>query len=278
MILVTGATGTIGRALIDLLVDAGAPVRAATRRTVDLPVDTVYADLGSPESLVSALNGVQQVFLLSSGADIPTHDANLARAAVEAGVGTIVKLSSGRAGDPAATDPIPNWHRAGEQSVEDSGLAWTFLRPMGFMSNTLAWAGPIRRDRTVYAAFAGGRVATIAPEDIAAVAARVLTEPGHAGQAYTLTGPEALTPAEMTAILAEVLELPLKFVEVSAEVARQAILDHGVPPVMADAIMALRATALSEFTATISPDVEKLTGTPATTFREWASRNRAKFR
>jgi uncharacterized protein YbjT (DUF2867 family) len=237
----------------------------------------VYADLGRPESLVPALKGVQQVFLLSSGADIPSHDANLVCAAVEAGVGTIVKLSSGRAGDPAATDPIPNWHRAGEKSVEDSGLAWTFLRPMGFMSNTLTWAGPIRRDNAVYAPYASGRVATIAPEDIAAVAARVLTEPGHSGQAYTLTGPEALTPAEMTAILAEVLDLPLKFVEIPPEAARKAILDHGVPPVMADAIMALRATALSEFTATISPEVEKLTGTPATSFREWAERNRDRF-
>jgi len=281
MILVTGATGTVGRALVRQLVAAGAPVRATTRRPdrADLPaaVEVVYADLGEPESLDAALRGVRQVFLLSDGPDLAGHDATLARAAARAGAETVVKLSSGRSGDPTAADPITMWHRAGEQAVLDSGLDWTFLRPMGFMSNALAWAGPIRRARTVYAPFADGKVAFIDPEDIASVAARVLTEPDHKGRAHLLTGPQALSPGDMTAILAEVLELPLTFVEVSPQAARDAILEHGVAGVMADAIMALRAASTEGFTSTVTPAVERITGRPATSFRSWAERNREVF-
>jgi uncharacterized protein YbjT (DUF2867 family) len=281
MILVTGATGTVGRAVVDRLVTAEVPVRATSRRPAEagLPagVDVVHADLGEPDSLTDALKGIEQVFLLTGGPDIARHDANLAHAAARAGVETIVKLSSGRAGDEAATDPIPLWHRAGEQAIRASGVAWTFLRPMGFMSNTLLWADSIRRDGAVYAPFAGGRVALVDPEDIAAVAANVLTVPGHEGQTYTLTGPRALSPAEQVAILAEVLERPVSYVEVSPEAARQAILGHGVPPVMADAIMALRATALESFTSAVSPAVEEVTGRPARSFRDWARRHRDRF-
>jgi len=281
MILVTGATGTIGRALVERLLAAGAPVRAATRRpdTADLPgADVVYADLGEPDSLAGALDGVRQVFLLSDGPRIPEYDANIAHAAARAGAHAVVKLSSGRTADPTATDPIPTWHRVGEQAVMDSGLAWTFLRPMGFMSNALAWAGSIRRDKAVYAPYAEGRVSVIDPIDIAAVAARVLTEPGHEGRSYLLTGPDALSPAELVAILADVLDMPLEYVEVPPAVARQALVDHGVAdPKVADAIMALRAAALAGFTSTVTPAVETITGTPATSFRDWARRNRNGF-
>jgi (4-alkanoyl-5-oxo-2,5-dihydrofuran-3-yl)methyl phosphate reductase len=110
MILVTGATGTIGRPLVDRLVAAGVPVRATSRQPdgADLPagVDVVHADLGQPDSLTAAFAGVARVFLLSTGSNIPEHDANVGRAAVRAGVGGIVKLSGGRAGDATATDPV----------------------------------------------------------------------------------------------------------------------------------------------------------------------------
>ncbi|MFF2144779.1 NAD(P)H-binding protein [Kitasatospora sp. NPDC058190] len=281
MILVTGATGTVGRALVDQLTALGAPVRAVTRRPdrAALPegVDVVHADLGEPDSLTAALRGVRRVFLLSDGPDIPRHDANLARAAARAGVDAVVKLSSGRVADPRAADPVPRWHQTGEQAVLDAGSAWTFLRPMGFMSNALAWAGPIRATAVVEAPFAAGRVAVIDPADIAAVAARALTEDGHDGRAHLLTGPQALSPGEMVATLAEVLGLPLAFTEVSPAAARDTILGHGVSPEMADAITALRAASLEPFTATVTPTVEQLTGRPATTFRTWAERHRKEF-
>ncbi|MGW0640205.1 NAD(P)H-binding protein [Nocardia salmonicida] len=281
MILVTGSTGTVGRSLIDQLVAARLPVRALTRRPADasLPdaVDVVAGDLGDPVSVASALRGVDRVFLLSTGPDIPVHDRNVVRAAVSARVEHVVKLSSGRTGDETATDPIPRWHRLGEQALRDSGIAWTILGPLGFMANALHWVGSIRHQDSVFAAYADGRVAVIDEHDIASVAAAVLTTDGHDGQTYRLSGPEALTPGEMTAVLADVLGRPLRFVGVEPAAGRQAILDHGQSELMADAIMALRATALESFTSVVHPTVEDITGVRPNSFRKWATRHIADF-
>ncbi|MFI7002848.1 NAD(P)H-binding protein [Nocardia sp. NPDC050175] len=282
MILVTGATGTVGRALIDQLRTAGERVRATSRQPADaqLPADVevVRADLGDPSQMAAAMRGVDRVFLLSTGPAIPEHDAIVARAAADAGVERLVKLSSGRTGDDTATDPIPTWHRAGEQSVRTSGVPWTIVRPLGFMSNALHWAGTIRVRGAVYAPYGQGRIAVIDPRDIAAVAAVALTADGHDGQVYTLSGPQALSPGEQTAVLGEVLGRSLEFVEVAPEQARQAIVEHGVPAEMADAIMALRATALAAFTSVVHDTVERLTGAPPRTFRQWAIDHAAEFR
>ncbi|MEV6772067.1 NAD(P)H-binding protein [Nocardia sp. NPDC051030] len=281
MILVTGATGTVGRALVDQLVEAGARVRAVSRRPAEagLPagVEVVGADLGDPVAVAGAMQGIERVFLLSSGPEIPEHDGILAKAAATAGVTRLVKLSSGRTGDDAATDPIPTWHRAGEQAVEASGVPWTIVRPLGFMSNALHWAGSIRDHDTVYAAFGQGRIAVVDPRDIAAVAAVALLGEGHDGRTYTLSGSQPLSPGEQTEILAEVLGRPLHYVEVSPEQARSAILDHGVPAELADAIMALRATALESFTSVVYPTVQDVTGSAPRTFAQWAADHAAAF-
>ncbi|MFI6870672.1 NAD(P)H-binding protein [Nocardia sp. NPDC050406] len=281
MILVTGATGTVGRALVDQLVTAGAPVRALTRRpaTAALPdaVDVVAGDLNDRASIAAALAGVDRVFLLSTGPQIPVHDANLLHEATRAEVTHVVKLSSARTADATATDPIPTWHRHGEESLRASGLDWTILAPLGFMANALHWANTIRDQNTVYAPYASGRIAAIDENDIAAVAATVLTTPGHHSQTYLLSGPEPLTPADMTATLADTLAKPLRFVEVDPATAHRTLLSHGVPPRMADAIMALRATATESFTSAIHPTVRELTGTAPNTFRQWATRHLADF-
>lgn len=280
MILVTGATGTVGRVLVDQLVAAEVPVRALSRRAVaNLPdaVDVVPGDLNDRSSIAAALRGVDRVFLLSTGPDIPVHDANVVLEATRAGVSHVVKLSSGRTGDDTATDPIPSWHRHGEQALRDSGLAWTILGPLGFMANALHWARSIRNQNSVFASYSHGRIAVIDEHDIASVAATVLTSDGHDGQTYLLSGPEALTPAEMTAILADVLGRPLRFVEVEPSRARQTILDHGQSELMADAIMALRATALESFTSTVHPTVQDITGVRPNTFREWSIRHVTDF-
>lgn len=281
MILVTGATGTVGRAVVDQLRELGRPVRALTRRleTAALPDDIEVArgDLGEPATITAALAGVDRVFLLSAGPEISVHDANLARAAADAGVEHIVKLSSGRAGDDSATDPLPTWHRAGEQAVRASGIPWTMVRPLGFMSNALHWAATVRDRDTVYAPFAQGRVAVVDPEDIAAVAVRSLVEPGHTGQVYTLSGPQPLSPADQTEILGEVLGRPLRYVETAPDQARKALQRFGVADDMADAIMALRATALESFTSVVHPTVAAVTGRPPRTFRAWALAHRAAF-
>ncbi|GAA5094959.1 NAD(P)H-binding protein [Nocardia iowensis] len=281
MILVTGATGTVGRSLVHQLVAAQVPVRALTRRpaAAKLPdvVDVVAGDLSKPADIAAALRGVDRVFLLSTGPDIPTHDANLIREAARAGVAHVVKLSSGRTGDDTATDPIPSWHRLGEQALRDSGIGWTILGPLGFMANALHWAGSIRSQDSVFAPYGHGRIAVIDEDDIASVAATVLTTDGHDGRTYRLSGPEALTPREMTGILGDLLGRPLRFVEVEPAVARQAILDHGQTEVMTDAIMALRATALESFTSAVHPTVSEVTGRRPNSFREWATRHIADF-
>ncbi|WP_225725113.1 MULTISPECIES: SDR family oxidoreductase [unclassified Nocardia] len=282
MILVTGATGTVGRALIDRLLAAGAPVCAMTRTpaTANLPdaVEVRRGDLGDPATIAAALSGVDRVFLVSSGPAIPEHDANVAEAAAAAGVRRLVKLSAGRAGDDTATDPIPTWHRAGEAAVRAAGVPWTILRPLGFMSNALHWAGTIRETDTVYAPYGQGRIAAIDPEDIAAVAAATLTEGGHAGEIYPLSGPQPLSPVEQTEILGEVLGRPLRYVEVAPEQSRQSLLAYGISAEMADAIMALRATALSAFASVVYPTVRSVTGREPRSFAQWATAHAAAFR
>lgn len=281
MILVTGATGTVGRTLVDRLLEAEAPVRALTRRPefANLPagVEVIHGDLADPSSLAPALHGVTQVFLLSDGPGIPAHDTNLARAAARAKVDRIVKLSVLRAGAGPADDPIAGWHRSGEQAVRDSGLAWTFLRCVGFMSNALHWADTIRTQDTVYAPYGNGRNAVIDPADIAAVAATVLTTPGHEGHAYPLTGPQAHSPGEQVDILAEALGRPLHYVDVPPHTARQSLIAHGLPAEVADGIMAVRAAGLDASLSVIHPTVERITGVPARTFRDWVERHRGSF-
>jgi len=280
MILVTGATGTVGRALLDRLLASGQTVRAMSRRPegADLPaaVHVVGADLGDPSTLPNALDGVERVFLLSRGPDGPQHDAHLSAAARDAGVTLIVKLSALNVGDETSHDPITTWHRAGEQAVRDSGVAWTCLRPTGFMSNALMWTDTVASHDTVYTPYGAGRTAVIDPDDIAAVAAAVLTTPGdgHAHQAYPLTGPEALSPAVQVDILAEVLGRPLRYIDVAPQTAHQAMTEAGMP---AEAVLALLATSLEPDAATVHPTVKKITRRTAGTFRDWARRHQSAF-
>jgi uncharacterized protein YbjT (DUF2867 family) len=187
-------------------------------------------------------------------------------------VARIVKLSTLSVDDERIDDPITRWHRAGEDAVRGSGVAWTFLRPTGFMSNALHWAGTIAAQDTVFHPYADGRVALIDPRDIAAAAATVLTRSGHEKQAYALCGPEALGPGDEVAILAEVLGRPLRYIEVSPEDAYRAMTDRGMPPDLADAVVAKAATTLEPGVGVPDRDLSRLIGRSPGTFREWAAR------
>ncbi len=281
MILITGATGTIGGALLDQLAATGTPLRAMTRHpdTADLPpgVEVVGADLGDPAGLQRAMDGIEKVFLLSGGPDGPRHDANLATAAARAGAAQIVKLSALTVGDEDADDPITSWHREGERAVRDSGVPWTFLRPTAFMSNALMWAETITSHDTVYAPYGDGRTATIDPRDIAEAAAVTLTSAGHHGLVYPLTGPQALSPHDQVAILAAVLGRPLRYVDAPPETVRAAMTDDGMSEALTDAVLALMATSLRPSAATVEPAITTLTGHPARTFTTWAHDHQAAF-
>ncbi|MFD7156015.1 NAD(P)H-binding protein [Kribbella sp. NPDC059898] len=264
MILVTGATGTIGSELVRQLEARGAQVRGMTRKPHEF---FVHGDFDDPDSLRKAIDGADTVFALTApGPWVPAHDRALVDAAVEVGVQKIVKLSAIGSTD----DEMPaNWHAAGERAVRDSGLTWTILRPAGFASNALRWLPAIQAGQPIPNQTGSGRHAFVDPYDVAAVAAEALLSDHH-DHTYTLTGPELLSVPDQVAVLSDVLGSPLSVVdvppEVYAEQLRAAGLDEAVVSV------ALRGAELirSGGEETVTDDVERVLGRPARTFREWA--------
>jgi uncharacterized protein YbjT (DUF2867 family) len=282
MIVVTGATGHVGGELLAQLAAAGRPVRAMTRRPDALRapagVEVVYGDAEDPASLDAAFAGADRAFLMSAQlvgtAQRPTHDIALAEAAKRAGITHVVKLSVYSGG--GRDDPIGRWHREAEAAVTDSGLRWTLLRPGRFASNALQWAPMIQRGDTVHLAFADRAAATIDPADVAAVAAAALTSDAHHGSAYQLSGPEALTPHEELAILADALGRRLHPVEVDAETVREGMLRSGMPEPVIDAIMA--RTLDSDEGTEVLPTVSQVLRRPPQTFAQWAHAHAQMFR
>jgi uncharacterized protein YbjT (DUF2867 family) len=263
MILVTGATGTIGSAIVRLLAARGVPSRAMSRH------GDVRADFDDPASLRPAVLGVDTVFLLTApGARVPDHDHAMISAAAEAGVRKVVKLSAvGGNGSPA------QWHAPGEQALEGSGLAWTVLRPSAFASNALAWAGPIQAGDPIPNMTGAGAQGVVDPRDVAEVAVEALLHDEHDGATYTLTGPELVSVPDQVAQLAEVLGRPLTTVDVPPE----ALLNHGLDPSVAE--MAVRGQYLVRAggNALVTDDVARVLGRPARTFRTWAADHRTAF-
>jgi uncharacterized protein YbjT (DUF2867 family) len=208
MLLVTGATGHIGRELVRELEDTGVEFRVLVRdpaRSIGLPesVERVVGDLGQPATLTPAFDGADKVFLLVPGIGTE-HTAHAIAAARSAGVHHIVALSS----YAVLGDPIPamgRWHHEREQMIRASGLSATFLRPCGFMTNAFDWLPTIREGGYVLDPTGPGRSAPIDPADIAAVAAVAITDEGHQGKDYVLTGGETFTLAEQVQILAKAL-------------------------------------------------------------------------
>ncbi|MET9259433.1 NAD(P)H-binding protein [Amycolatopsis sp. NPDC004079] len=270
MILVTGATGNIGRSLVGRLAGAGAEVRALTRSpgraTVPAGVGVVEGDLEDPGSLRPALTGVEAIFLLRTG---DTDTSQILKTAAEAGTARVVTVSSLL----AQTHPDSSVGRTllrGEQVVRDSGLEWTILRPWEFFSNLLFWAPAIRSDGVVRAPRPGLPSPAIDPRDIASVAASALLEDGHGGKTYPLTGPATLTPQEKIAAISAALGRPLRFEE-DPSLATEDPADDLAAAVSFPGVCAVASPgALST--------VEDVTGVPATAFRQWAIEHADSFR
>ncbi|MEU1007012.1 NAD(P)H-binding protein [Streptomyces sp. NPDC005890] len=225
-IVVTGATGAVGRHVARLLAQRGTerpglfvrdPDKAAA---LGLPGPAVRGDYADRELLRRALDGADAVFVVTANPLRPEDDENILAAARAAGVRHAVKLSWCGVADPGADDLVARWNRRSEEVLRDSGLSWTVLRIRTPMSNALAWAPSIRERGVVRALGGASRTACVDPRDVAAVAVAALTEPGHAGRTYALAGPEALSPREQTAVLAEVLGRRLEFEEITEEEAR----------------------------------------------------------
>ena len=276
MILITGATGTVGSEVVTALLPAQAGhLRVLTRDPGAVFPDgarKIVADLGDSD-LAPVLDGVHAVFLLTSGLHIAAHDRRLTAAARRAGVERIVKLSVRNVGHDG-TDPITTLHRAGEEAIRDSGIGWTFLRPTAYMSNALNWAGMIAADQAVYAPFAAGRAAVVDPADIAAVAAACLTQDGHNHHVYELTGPAPLSPSEQVAILSQVLGRDLRYAEADPTSTLAQMVSFGMPEQLAHAVIELYRSTVEPWNAEPTGDVTAITGRPARSFTDWVRAHR----
>jgi uncharacterized protein YbjT (DUF2867 family) len=279
-ILITGATGHVGSHLIEQLTTKGYPLRALVRnqeKAAGLPeeVERVVGDLARPATLSAALDGVDRVFLMDPSNDLD-FTRNIVEASKQAGVRLIVDLSSIGAG----LDPMPILLRvfsAREAVIKASGIAWTFLRPGQFYSNALWWLPSIKAEGVVRDPVGPGRVASIDPADIAAVAATVLTQEGHAGQTYTLTGDELLTTKQQVEILADVLGRIIEYVEITPEEVAQDALARGMDQGSVAAIREYNERLRADEGAIITDDVERVTGQKPASFESWCRRNAAAF-
>jgi len=279
MIVVTGATGNVGRPLTQALAEMGQQVTAVSRHAAAVPdgVRHVVADLAEPAGLEPALAGAKALFLLLSG-DLHAagaSPADIIGQAAASGVGRVVLLSSlGVATRPFGTTRIAM--RALEDVLRESGLDWSILRPGGFASNALWWAESVRARRVVAAPFGDVGVPIIDPADIAEVAAACLLEDRHTGGVYELTGPEVITPRQQTEAIAAALGLPVRFHELTREEAKAAMA-QSMPAELADDTLDILSSP-SPAELRVSPDVQRVLGRAPRPFADWAVRNIAAFR
>lgn len=282
MILVTGASGNVGRELVRELdakdVEFGIFVRDP-RRADGLPVRArrVIGDLDDVSTYAPVLDGVDRLFLLVPGVGVD-HTRDMVAAAGASGITRIVLLSSYN----VMGDPIPamgRWHHERERIVRDSGIPHTILRPGGFMTNALEWAPIVRAGGVVDDPTGPGRYAPIDPADIAAVAAVTLTEDGHDGNQYYLTGDEMFTVAEQVAIIAAALGRDIEIREAGTpEQAVASRYPNGAPPALAAAILEGFTLMRQDTTGFRTDTVERILHRRAGTFAQWCARNIDAFR
>ena len=274
-ILVTGATGNVGGALVSALHDDGVDMRALARdpSKASFPdgVGTITGDLTRPADWAGALDGVDGVFLLS-GYEGMTDLLSLAR---EAGVRRAVLLSGSTVEGDDLDNAVARYQVQAEADVRASGLEWTFLRPNSFMTNALEWAEQIRAGDVVRAPFDGVHVATIDPADIAAVAAHALVEDDLGGRALRLSGPESLAPADRVRILGEVLGRDLRYdAQSDSEAAAQ--MHATLPAGYADAFLSFFALGTLD-ESVVQPTVRDVLGREPATFAAWVRAHRDAF-
>src|SRR4029434_6194474 len=244
MFLVSGATGTNGREIVLQLANLGITVRALVRDMAKATpfrgkcVHVAVGDLNESATLEEAFDSVDRALLLpANNANQLEQECTFIDAAKRAGVQHIVKFSALGADNAKSGSRIIRWHAEAEDYLEASGLAWTHLRPSMFMQNLLGSAASIAGEGALYAPLWDARVAAVDVRDIAAVAVKALTERGHEGKAYTITGPEALTYNQVAEKLTTALGKPVRYVDVRPEQLKQGLLNTGMPEWTADALL-----------------------------------------
>ncbi|AZP21251.1 SDR family oxidoreductase [Streptomyces aquilus] len=282
MILVTGATGTIGSEVVRQLAARGEKVRALTRdpgrAVVPEGVEVVRGDFLDQPSLEAALAGVDAAFLVGVlGPEDGGRDVRLIELTRAAGVRRIVKLSAIGTGAPEF-GPFGRWHLPGEQALRaSSGLEWTILRPSSFASNTLGWARALAAGQPVPNMTGEGRQGVVDPRDVAEVAVAALTDARHAGRTYTLTGPEAISVHDQAAVLAEVLGRPVETITPSRDQLREQLAASGLTDQAVEGVLGGLEFARDNGNTTVTDDVREALGRPARSYREWAEDHQGVF-
>lgn len=282
MILVTGATGNVGRPLVESLTSLGVDVRALTRdpRAAHLPdaVDVVAADPSVPETLDAEFDGVDAVFV-NPRAVGTAADAFVA-GAEKRGVRRAVVLAANNVDDDPARQPSRHrgdYNRETEQAVTGSGMEWVSLRPTVFAANTIGvWAPQLEAGDVIRGPYAHASAAAVDERDIAEAAAQALRRDDLVGERLELTGPESLTQHEMVAAVGAATGRSLRYEEVPPDAARQAMVGRGIPAAFVDAYLLFQADA-ARGPARVTGVVADVLGRPAGTFASWAVRHRESF-
>jgi uncharacterized protein YbjT (DUF2867 family) len=284
VILVSGATGLVGGEVLRLLAERGVSARALVRSREKAAalarsgVEPVVADFAEPETLAPALRGVTRALLVSH------HDLrqvelqrNFVQAARREGGVHVVKLS-GLATAPGSRSQSGRWHAETEAEIRDAGLPWTFLHPPYFMQNILRAAPAIAAQGVLTAAMRDGRVAMVDARDVAAVAAAALTGEGHAGQTHVITGPEALSHADVAGVLSKAVGAPITYRDVPLDDLRAQLLASGAPAWLVEIRMEFTAILREGAAAAVTDVVVRTTGRPPRTFAEFAAEHAALYR
>ena len=268
-ILVSNANGKVGQEVARALLAAGRPVRVGVRNVAraaeQFPgAEVVELDVTKPQTLAAAVAGVDAVFAATPYEQLPDGEYRLIEAAKAAGVSRFVKMSAlGVESDPASP------HSLAEAELAKSGMAYTVLRPTFFMQNYSTMSAGSVRAGAIYEPAAEGASAFVDTRDIAAVAVAVLTQSGHEGHAYALTGPEALTRAQVADLIGQARGAEVKYVAVDDAALRSAM--AGAPPSLVELMSKLFGYVRAGYTAGISGDVERVLGRPARDFKTFAA-------
>jgi uncharacterized protein YbjT (DUF2867 family) len=277
MILVTGATGKTGRALVQQLANMGMPVRAVVRdraKAADIAAagaEIAVADLSRVETLVPALVGIDRAYLMTAAdpQQVMLH-SNFIGAAKQAGVRYIVRHSV-RGADLHSPVKLGRWHAASQKELEDSGIAWTHLQPMYSMQNFLTFAPTIQAQGEFYAPMKDGALSMVDARDVAAVAATALIDNApHHCKTYVITGPEVLTFADAAEQLSAALGEPVRYLDIARENARKALLQRGMPEWYVEDLLGFYDFYSSGAGAAVSDVVVRITGQPGRSFRQFA--------
>jgi uncharacterized protein YbjT (DUF2867 family) len=278
--LITGATGDIGSRVVELLLQRGDRPRvfvrdaAKARARYGDRVDIFTGDLADGDSLLPALKGVDSLFLVNSGPEIPTRDGVAAHSAKAATVKHLVKLSSMDAQQNVGTGA---WHAQGEAAIRASVIAFTFVQPSGFMSNALGWAASIKAEGIVRSPTADGKIAFIHPDDISAVATKALVTDDYRGDSLPITGPEALSYSEMTRKIGAAIGRKLTFQPIQEKRESEYMTESGDSMAMVKAHLSIYRAIRDGRLARVTDNVERVLGRKPKTFDQWAQENAEAF-